>query len=62
LPSRNDNIVGAELRNRSPALRFKVPRYVRFLDYIPKSIIGKVTKKDLKQQMLNEMNEMNETK
>jgi acyl-CoA synthetase (AMP-forming)/AMP-acid ligase II len=41
---------------------FKVPRYVRFLDYIPKNIIGKVTKKELKQQMLHEMNEMNETK
>ncbi len=34
---------------------YKLPRYVRFLDYIPKNIIGKVTKKELKQQMLDEM-------
>ena len=34
---------------------YKVPRYVKFLDYIPKNIIGKVTKKELKQQMLEEM-------
>lgn len=34
---------------------YKVPRHVRFLDYIPKNIIGKVTKKELKQQMLEEM-------
>jgi len=34
---------------------YKIPRYVKFLDHIPKNIIGKVTKKDLKQQMLEEM-------
>jgi len=34
---------------------YKIPRYVKFLDYIPKNIIGKVTKKELKQQMLEEM-------
>jgi long-chain acyl-CoA synthetase len=34
---------------------YKVPRHVRFMDYIPKNIIGKVVKKELKQQMLDEM-------
>ncbi len=34
---------------------YKIPRHVRFIDYIPKNIIGKVTKKELKQQMLEEM-------
>jgi long-chain acyl-CoA synthetase len=34
---------------------YKVPRYVKFLDYIPKNIIGKVVKKELKQQMLEQM-------
>ena len=34
---------------------YKIPRHVKFLDYIPKNIIGKVTKKELKQQILEEM-------
>lgn len=34
---------------------YKIPKYVKFLDYIPKNIIGKVTKKELKQQILDEM-------
>jgi fatty-acyl-CoA synthase len=34
---------------------YKIPRYVKFLDYIPKNIIGKVTKKELKQQILEDM-------
>jgi long-chain acyl-CoA synthetase len=34
---------------------YKVPKYVRFLEYIPKNIIGKVVKKELKTQMLDEM-------
>jgi long-chain acyl-CoA synthetase len=34
---------------------YKIPRYVKFLDYIPKNIIGKVVKKELKQQMLEQM-------
>ena len=34
---------------------YKIPRYVRFMDYIPKNVIGKVTKKELKQQILDEM-------
>jgi len=35
---------------------YKVPRYVRFMDYIPKNVIGKVSKKELKQQVLDDMN------
>lgn len=34
---------------------FKIPRYVKFMDYIPKNIIGKVVKKELKQQILDEI-------
>ncbi len=34
---------------------YKVPRYVKFMDYIPKNVIGKVTKKELKKQVLEEM-------
>ena len=34
---------------------YKIPRHIKFLDYIPKNIIGKVTKKELKQQILDEM-------
>lgn len=34
---------------------YKIPKYVRFMDFIPKNIIGKVVKKELKKQILDEM-------
>jgi len=34
---------------------YKIPRYVKFVEDIPKNVIGKVVKKDLKKQMLEEM-------
>ena len=34
---------------------YKVPRYVRFMEYIPKNVIGKVSKKELKEHVLGEM-------
>ena len=32
---------------------YKIPKYVKSMDYIPKNVIGKVTKKDLKKQILD---------
>jgi long-chain acyl-CoA synthetase len=57
VPKPGSGLTEEELKTfcRENMASYKVPRYVKFLDFIPKNIIGKVTKKELKQQMLDEM-------